>query len=240
MLVTDGTPVHFPAKTDKFEFDSEVATVFRDMAARSIPNFHAAHSAHVGLAAGVLQKPDCSILDVGASRGAFYEHILQAGHQHVQYTAVDCSAPMCSMLQNDYPSATVLPLDITGDAFRLLCEGNKYDVVCCNYVLQFVPMQQQIPLLLLLLSAVKPRGLFFLGHKASHIGDLGDLCHEEYIKFRLKNGYSREEIVAKTLALKGSMFPMDHTFVLNTLKQQCREVQETTRFMMFSTLAARV
>lgn len=239
MLETDGTPVHFPAKTDKFEFDAEVATIFRDMAARSIPNFHAAHEAHVSIAREVLNQNTVAVLDVGASRGAFYEHILQAGHTHVKYTAVDNSQAMCELLRQDYPSAEVRCEDITTTEFYTFCSPRKFDVVCCNYVLQFLPPHEQLPVLLNLLASVKVGGLFFLGHKASHEVGLGDLCHEEYIKFRIRNGYSREEIEAKTKALKGSMFPMDNAFLLKILRQRCVQVQETTRFMMFSTVAAR-
>lgn len=239
MLTTDGTPVHFPANPAKFEFDGEVAKIFPDMAARSIPNFHAAHAAHVNMAAALLSTPGCRVLDIGASRGHFYAHMLEAGYRDTKYVAVDNSEAMCSLLKKDYPEAEVHCMDLREPGFRQLVSGQQFDIVVCNYVAQFLPPADQIPMLLSLLGVLAPGGMFFLGHKSKHYGSLGEAAHLEYLRFRMQNGYTREEIEAKTLALKGSMFPMDHAFVMSLLATACREVQETTRFMMFSTIAAR-
>ena len=239
MLIQDGTPVHFPAKPEKFEFDAEVAEVFPNMAERSIPNFHLAHRLHVGMAEGLLIEPGCRVLDVGASRGHFYEHILEQGFHRVAYTAIDNSKPMCDMLQARHPSARVLHMDLTGDDFEEHSKEEQYEVICCNYVLQFLPVNAQIVVLLSLVQMLTRGGLLLIGHKAQHRGYLGEMSHRAYHKFRRDNGYSQKEIDAKTKALQGSMFPMNHQFLMDTLSQCCSEVAETTRYMMFSTLVAR-
>lgn len=238
-----GTPVHFPADPTKFVFDEEVAQIFPDMAARSIPHFLLGHKSHAKIVASspaLIGAESCRVLDIGASRGHFLQHLLaQNVPCRIDYTGVDYSAPMCKLLQEEFPDATVMHSDITSPEFNTWLSGEQFDVVCCNYVLQFLQPNTQMAALSRLLHAVKPGGLFFLGHKARHEGLLGEQAHELYIQWRMINGYTREEVEAKTAALKGSMFPMSHHAVMTMLRNTFSEVQETSRFMMFSTVAAR-
>lgn len=238
---TDGRAVHFPKDPDLFSFDGEVSAIFPDMAKRAIPNFYASHATHAHMLKPWV-RPGLSIMDVGASRGAFFQALQHAYPQEwadgqFKLFAIDNSEDMCMHLRRDFPSITTSMIDITTIGFREL--PIQYDVVCCHYVLQFLPERFQQPVLEKLLDMVKPGGVFIYGHKARHYGTLGQIAHEEYIQFRLRNGYTPEEIAAKTQALKGSMFPLDHTRLMETLQRECSEVQETYRFMMFSTLFAR-
>lgn len=234
-------PVHFPRDPQRFVFDEEVTAVFDDMAVRSIPNFLKAHESH----SRMLRRwmiPGVSILDVGASRGAFLRQ-LRNDYQDAWYDgntridAIDNSEAMCKELRQDFPEINVNCTDISAPEF-LNHRQPRYDIVCLNYVLQFIPPQLQVPVMLRLFSMVEAGGVFILGHKSKHHGMSGDLCSEEYIHFRMQNGYSAEEIAAKTEALKGSMFPMDHTKMMHTMKLHFSEVAETFRFMMFSTVFA--
>lgn len=238
-----GTPVHFPADPTKFQFDAEVAQIFPDMAERSIPHFLLSHKSHAKIVASSpnLQSAlSCRVLDIGASRGHFLHHLLaQKVPCPLDYIGVDYSAPMCELLQADFPNVTVMNSDITSTEFNDWLQGQQFDVVCCNYVLQFLQPSAQMATLSRLVHAVKPGGLFFLGHKARHEGVLGEQAHELYIQWRMINGYTRAEVEAKTAALKGSMFPMSHHAVMTMLRNTFSEVQETSRFMMFSTVAAR-
>jgi tRNA (cmo5U34)-methyltransferase len=238
MLTTqDGKAVHMPANPDRFEFDAEVAVQFPEMAHRSIPNYHQAHRMHAEMCSHLLWKPGAKVLDVGASRAGFFTHIRNTGATP-QYTALDCSQPMLDLVAQEFPEADILNMDLTSTKFVEWAGLQRFDVVCCNYVLQFLPVNEQYRVLDLLSYMVAPGGMFFLGHKVQHRGSLGALMHEEYLRFREENGYSRAEIEAKTRALKGSMFPMVESLVKRHLSVHFSEVEETTRFAMFSTLAA--
>lgn len=237
----ENRPVHFPADPAKFAFDSEVSQVFPDMAVRSIPNFLEAHRAHARMLRGWM-KEGVKVLDIGSSRGAFIqalmnEYPVSGTLGEFKITAIDISPDMCEFLRRDFPGVDVLEMDISSNPFFAL-QDESFDVICVNYVLQFVPEAYQSAVFLKILRLLKPGGVLILGHKSRHGGRSGDAAHEEYIRFRLENGYTREEIEAKTAALKGSMFPMNHATVMQTLKHQFDEVTETFRFMMFSTIFA--
>lgn len=236
----DGTPVHLPADPAKFAFDREVSAIFPNMAGRSIPNFYQAHAAHARMLADWI-RPGVKILDVGASRGAFFDALIkeypvswEVGE--LKLTAIDNSPDMCGYLKTDFPGIEVRCQDITQLDTR--DQRGTFDVVCAHYVLQFLPTHLQVATMLRLFSLVRPGGVFILGHKSAHGGASGEAAHREYINFRVKNGYSREEIEAKTAALKGSMFPMEHNYTMTLLRTHFSEVTETYRFMMFSTLFA--
>ena len=233
-------PAHFPADPHCFQFDASVAEIFEDMASRSIPNFHTAHLAHVSMAQHLLDLPESRVLDLGASRGTFLRYAMAAGGK-ASYTAIDNSPAMCEHLRRDFPTVNVLHMSATDIAFDDFVLFHKFDVICCNYVLQFLPRGDQVRVLTSLVKMLTPGGMLFLGHKEAvpEESPLGILANREYIKFRLRNGYSMAEIDAKTKALKGSMFPMKHSLVRSILDASCSDVFETTRFMMFSTLAAR-
>lgn len=235
-------PVHFPADPAAFKFDAEVSKIFPDMAARSIPNFYAAHQAHARMLAPFVRDRDhTDVLDIGASRGAFFEAMLNeygdaGASERMDFTAIDNSPEMCAYLRSDFPGASTLEWDVMGPEF--MNHVHLYDVVCVHYVLQFVPKEHQDRVLKKIFSLVKPGGVLIYGHKSAHYGTLGDAAHAEYIEFRVSNGYTREEIAAKSKALKGSMFCTDHEVLMGSVRNYFTEVQETFRFMMFSAFMA--
>jgi tRNA (cmo5U34)-methyltransferase len=235
---TSGHSVHYPADPHRFSFDGEVSAIFKEMARKSIPNFYEAHAAHARMLTPWM-KPGVSILDVGASRGSFInalreEHPAVFSDTRTKMLAVDSSPDMCKYLREDFPYVEVKYGDIADSDFP---PTGQYDIVCIHYVIQFLPANLQVDTLQKLLRMVKPGGALIYGHKSTAPGVSGALAHDEYIRFRMSNGYSREEIEAKTAALKGSMQPMSHALLLRLLGGFA-EVTETFRFMMFSTIFA--
>lgn len=228
---------HFPAKPDKFEFDAEVAAVFPNMAARSIPNFYEAHNMH----ASMLRKHFAArrmvhMLDVGASRGAFADAVgLHWAEDSPAYrlTLMEHSKDMLSYLTRDYSQHQVEYVDLN-KAAPAGGQGS-YDVVVLNYVMQFVDPHVQARRLREVMDLVRPGGVFIMGHKESHEGPTGEAMHDEYIHFRMRHGYTREEIEAKTRALAGAMWPMSKFHFLKAAAEMGYQVFETTRYAMFAT-----
>lgn len=238
----DGRPVHVPANPKRFEFDAEVSRIFPDMAERSIPNFSEAHYSHAAMIVAMLRdSATYEVMDIGASRGAFFKELKDANFAYPSskfftLSAIENSKPMLKYLERDFPHARLYEMDLESDEFQAFT--GTYHVVCVNYVLQFVRPEHQERVLQKIIGMVKPGGILVFGHKSKHYGILGDAAHERYISFRMAQGYSLEEIEAKTAALRGSMFPMDHHKLMETLHANFSVVQETYRFMMFSTLMA--
>lgn len=228
--------VHMPANPAKFTFDNEVAQIFDNMAERSIPMFREAHAIHARLARPWAGLKGTEILDIGASRGAFLLALdNEYGIENLSVKATDISPSMVDFLAEDYPSVEVEMVDITTKAF-LNCT-NTYDVVNCTYVLQFVPKALQRLVLARICNMVKPGGVLFMSQKTKDDSPIGKILHEEYISWRIGNGYTQAEIDAKSAALAGSMWPAEEKMLLADIKSLgMTEVVRTCSWGPFSSL----
>lgn len=231
----NGLPVHFPKEKAKFVFDAEVSEIFPDMAKRSIPLFYETHALHAGLVRKWMEQDEVAILDVGASRGAFLQELesrYDMQRRGVKVLACDISLDMCLHLQDDFPWAQVIQADIADQNNEV--RPDSWDIINCTYVVQFVKPEHQTMVLKRLARALKPGGVLFLGQKMDSPGPAGRLLHEQYINWRLANGYTAEEINAKTLALKGSMSLFPDNVLRNYLNNYGLEVMETSRWGVFN------
>lgn len=234
-IAADGRAVHFP-HGDTFVFDSEVAEIFPDMALRSIPLFYETHALHAGVCRPWMEQEEVVIFDVGASRGAFLTELhtrYDLNRPEVFVSACDLSFDMAAKLHSQYPFVAVEVMDVTGDKFAAL-PNEKCDIINCTYVMQFLPVDKQVAFLRKLSRMLKPGGVMFLGQKMLCEGPAGRLLQEQYIDFRLRNGYTREEIEAKTAALANSMWPMPDTVLVEYLNKFGLETVETTRWGVFN------
>jgi tRNA (cmo5U34)-methyltransferase len=229
VIERDGTPVHFP-KSDAFRFDEEVAEIFENMAVRSIPMYGEIHRLHCQMLAYKMMGPESVVFDIGASTGRWFRTMRKvlgvetldqvAGLKTV---AFDNSNPMLEKLKKEFPEVDVRYLDLENPTTMSM----RADVSVMFYVLQFVPDKKKEAALRWAYHHTKPGGVLILGQK-ENFG--GEQFQQEYIRFRLANGYTQEEIDAKTAALKNSMCML--------LNLGFSRVVETTRWLQFSTYMA--
>lgn len=243
-------PVHFPKQNDKFEFDEEVAAIFENMATRSIPLYNEAHNVHAMIAETYIRqqlnlnyRKQVEILDIGASVGGFVKHLCnrfqcdpKLGVDRVAYHATDASAAMVEEFKRVYPWAT-----------GVCCEANTptgapggFDIALLMYVLQFIPVTDRTDVLSEVYKSMRPGGIIFLGQKEKAEEAVMPIYSAEYIRWRMDNGYSQQEIAAKTRALEGVMWtePVEDT-IARLHKVGFMHVRQTTRWLQFSTLMAR-
>lgn len=233
--------VHFPKYADVFQFDAEVSYIFPDMAVRSIPMYEEAHRLHISLfkeEMGAMEK--VTLVDVGASRGQFFKQLCNqfqinpvTGHSRFECIAIDNSRPMLNLLSEELPWVRA----IEADAAYLIDLPVKADFICMFYLLQFLRDDDaKLKALEWAHRNLKDGGVLFIGQKEKEEFGFEQRLSEEYYRFRMRNGYTREEIVAKTQALKGSMFPSTRSWT-ETLTERAgfKAYVETTRWLQFST-----
>lgn len=235
-------PVHFPKNPDVFRFDAEVTAIFPNMARRSIPMYAEAHRLHVALLSERLLhgNPNITVYDIGASRGHFFKEICKqacvpehTGDSRLNFLAVDNSPDMLSALKAEMPWVDTL----LGDASNLPNLPAQADVICMFYILQFLPTEEKkIKLLRWAYRHLKPGGVLLMGQKDEPTETYREAFATEYYSFRQRNGYSMDEIRAKTDALKNSMWPSSPSWP----ESQCytagfMDYTETTRWLQFST-----
>lgn len=237
MLLTEGREhsVHFPAKHDKFEFDSEVSKIFDSMASRSIPMYAEVHRVHVEMFADKLVK-GAVVADVGASTGNFFTAIetqLVGGSMKdvgIQAHALDASASMIEELRQRHPSVSC-SVGSLADAPDL---QQPADMLVCLYVLQFMRGEEREKAIHWLARNLARDGVLILGQKEREPWRHAQRFSDTYYAMRRRNGYTQAEIDAKTAALKNSMWTVSPEELSLELNSFGLTYTETTRWMQFT------
>lgn len=242
--VTNDRIVHYPADPTCFAFDSEVSKIFPDMARRSIPLYEEAHRLHVALLRPILDQPRVRVCDVGASRGHFFKEIcnqlqisVTEGDERLELYAIDSSPDMLHLLAEEMPWVSC----IRACAEHMKNFAEPMDIINMSYVLQFIEEDtEKTKVLRWAERNLSPDGVLILGQKDKIDPPFEERFTEEYYAFRRRNGYTDEEIKAKTEALKGAMWP-SHAEWLRALVCEVgfTSYEETTRWLQFSTAICR-
>lgn len=227
MLKGEGDkPVHFP-RGNRFEFDEEVAEIFPNMAERSIPLYQQMHALHAKILVDEYahwlltnQLGKFKVLDIGASRLEFCQSISAEARRRdvdlgrMSYLACDSSQAMIDRAHQDFPGIEYELYNLA-DKRDTKFSGLKFHAVAMHYVMQFIPLAHRPDAYFRLGGLVREHGLLFYGEKetiqrvpfsSEQIVRIAEAAREHYIEFRMANGYSREEIEAKTAALQNSMW----------------------------------
>ena len=240
-------PIHYPRDPSLFTFDSEVSKIFPDMARRSIPLYGEAHRLHVELLLERLTRDSVTVLDVGASRGHFIKEICRQTRCHpkqgrtgLRAIAVDTSKDMLTLLKDEMPwvETYVSRAENIGQVFEASLQA---DVVCLFYVLQFIEDSgTRYAAIKQAFHHLKPGGILIVGQKESVVDRFSDQFTDAYYSFRVANGYTMEEIRAKTAALKNAMW-VDTRAAMETAVYAAGFDQpvETTRWLQFATYMVR-
>lgn len=184
-------------KVDKFEFNSQVVSVFPDMIQRSVPGYDTIIRLSGVLAARYL-TPGSRCYDLGCSLGATTASVLDSiGDMQVTIEAVDASAPMVEEARINITDSRVrfVQADIRNLVFK------PASVVILNFVLQFLPPEDRLILLNTVRNAMDPNGLLIVSEKIESTKEF-DEFHTE---FKRSNSYSDLEIAQKRQALERVM-----------------------------------
>lgn len=193
-----------------FAFDEEVTEVFPDMIERSVPGYHATLSAAGALARRITRSGD-RVYELGCSRGAALLAMDRAipADRDVTLMGIDASAPMLKACHADLIASQRarhhLEL-IEGDIRYTELTGAS--LIVLNFTLQFIPIEDRLPLLRRARAALRPGGALLLSEKIK-LNDprIDDLCIDLHHDFKRSQGYTELEIARKRDALVGVLVP---------------------------------
>jgi tRNA (cmo5U34)-methyltransferase len=193
-----------------FEFDEEVTRVFPDMIERSVPGYQATLSA-AGALAHRLSISGTRIYELGCSRGAALLSMDRAIPKEVDVTliGVDQSQSMLSACRADLIDSGLLnhPLNLIQQDIRTV-EMKDASLIVLNFTLQFIPIEDRLPLLRAARQALRPGGALLLSEKVKLADDrIDSLCIDLHHEFKKSQGYSELEIARKRDALVGVLIP---------------------------------
>jgi len=229
------------AQVGRFEFDDNVADVFPDMIARSVPGY----GSMLAMVEQITKRhavPGTQLYDLGCSLGAATDRIRLHAPPSCHLHAVDNSAAMITRLSerleqerggnhfrsgdvnngNDgHPKKTPEPVCKTS-----LHEADIRDikiadasVVVLNLTLQFLSPAERAPLLRSIANGMLPGGALLLSEKICFDDpDEQQLMTDLHLDFKRAHGYSELEIAQKRTSLEETLVPETAVAHLERLK----------------------
>ncbi|WP_456373747.1 carboxy-S-adenosyl-L-methionine synthase CmoA, partial [Thiolapillus sp.] len=182
------------ARIDSFVFDERVAAVFSDMISRSVPGY-ATIIGMIGLLAEQHAIPGSRLYDLGCSLGAATVSMGHAiGDRECQLVAVDNAKPMLDKAREQFSRHLSVSVETHCADIRkvVVCDAS---VVVLNFTLQFLPVEERLPLLRNICRGMYKDGVLILSEKIAG-ADAGEdrLLVELHHAFKRANGYSDLEV----------------------------------------------
>lgn len=193
---------------DAFQFDEQVTQVFSDMISRSVPGYHMMLDLLAVLTEQTVTA-NSRCYDLGSSLGASTLAIRQnITVENCQVIAVDNSLPMiesCQRLLDRDASKT--PVELIHKNIQNI-DFQPCKLVSLNLTLQFIALEERLPLLKKIARQVEPGGALFLSEKICFDDNeqqqrLTELHHQ----FKKHQGYSDLEIAQKRSAIDNVLIP---------------------------------
>jgi len=219
----------------QFEFDEEVAAVFDDMLARSVP-FYDESQKITEFFVNKNIKDGSIIYDLGCSTASLLININRKLKVDATLIGLDNSD---AMLERAKKKCEAFNADITLENADILSyEYKKADVFISNYTLQFIRPLVREELVKKISDATNKEGVFIFSEKViSHHSKLNKELIECYYDFKKTQGYSEYEIVQKREALENVLVPYSEEenikMALNSGFSHCEVIFRWANFATF-------
>lgn len=200
-----------------WSFSGETSQYFDQHIKKSIPFYTKTHQLGVSISDFFLS--DGSVCyDLGCSTGTLLS-LLAKHHQNkrVQFIGIDVEAEMVNHAQSLCQSYSNVEVRCES---LLDLELEKADLIICYYTMQFIKPKHRQVLFNRIYEALNWGGGFLLFEKVrSPDARFQDMMTTLYTDYKLEQGYSGDEIVAKHRSLKGILEPFSTAGNLGLLER---------------------
>lgn len=193
-------------KNAAWSFDGKVADTFVDHVRQSVPMYDAGHDVVCALS-DYFVHADSTCYEIGVSTGQLLRKLAehQAHKPSVRWIGID---PVESMIARAREHCAPCPnIELVVDD-ALTFEFEKADLIVSYYCIQFVPPRLRQDLFNRIYERLNWGGAFIMFEKVrGPDARFQDILVSLYNDFKLRNGFSAEEILHKTASLKGVLEP---------------------------------
>jgi len=187
-------------------FGNNVPDTFVDHIRQSVPLYESGHDLACQLS-DFFVKDDSVVYEIGTSTGELIRKLAEhnARKSGARWVGMDVEPAMVAAAEKhckDVPNISILH----ADARHLDME--KADLIVSYYTMQFVPPRYRQELFDKIYEALNWGGAFIMFEKVrGPDARFQDIITQLYNDFKLRNGFSSEEIVEKARSLKGVLEP---------------------------------
>jgi tRNA (cmo5U34)-methyltransferase len=197
-----------PEAGESWRFDQDVAAVFDDMLARSIPDYETMRE--IVFAYGSRFVADGTyVVDYGCSLGRSLEPFIDRFGARVRYVGIDNSSAMLDVARRRLPLVEAGYVDLREEDLSTYFPPKPVSLTLSIFSLQFVSAEDRAAVLRRIHEATIRGGALVLAEKVLGSDALAQTTLvDEYHALKSRNGYSDEEIRAKARALRGVLVPL--------------------------------
>lgn len=201
-------------KKASWHFNRANAEGFDEHVARSIPWYEEGHGLILKFSEFFIRSGD-PIYDLGCSTGALaYDLAHLHADKKAQVIAIDESEDMIALASTKkLPNLKFVRDNILTHSFQ------RSNFFVAYYTLHFLSEGQRSEMMKKIHAALNPGGAFILYEKTrSESATIESMMSTLLTEFKLERGETPEQVIQKTLSLKGILNPVSSTEVLNALK----------------------
>ena len=201
-----------------WKFSGEVAQNFDSHVSKSVPLYNEGHQLVCDLSDFFL-KPGSLCYEFGCSTGALTNKLAEhtRGKTDVRFIGVDVEADMIAMAQKRESECQNLTF-LVDDALHM--EMEPCDLIVCYYTVQFIRTSERQRLIDKFYQHLNWGGALLMFEKVRGAdARFQDMMVRMYEDYKLSQGYSAEEIIAKSRSLKGVLEPFSSQGNVDMLKR---------------------
>ena len=201
------------AKRASWNFNGEIATSFDSHVSRSVPGYIEGHEIIASLSDFFLTKDKSYIIDIGCSTGSLINKLsLRHKNKNLNFLGIEPSIEMCKVakkktLNNSYNSINFYTSDFLDFEIK-----NKVSMYISYYTMQFIHPSVRQNFIDKIYKTLDWGGALFLFEKIrSPDARFQDYINQVYNDFKIRNGYSIEEVYKKTESIRGVLEPFSES-----------------------------
>jgi tRNA (cmo5U34)-methyltransferase len=218
------------SQASAFEFNAQVAAVFDDMLARSIP-FYSVQQEMLCELGAKFWIPGTRVYDLGCSTGTTLVNLSRILDGSALFVGYDNSAPMLAQARENIRTQgleeriEVRHGDLNGPLDELEFEHTSLVTMC--WTLQFIRPLQRDRLIRWIYDGLCEHGALLVTEKVlTNDSDMNRFFIELYYDFKRRNGYSENEILRKREALENVLIPYRMTENIELFRRNGFEIVE--------------
>jgi len=208
------------AANANWSFSGEVANQFDDHVSKSVPLYAQGHQLVCAIS-DFFVKADSVVYEVGCSTGALTCKLADhnVAKETARFTGIDIEPDMIERARARSEASDLSNVNFEVDDI-LLYEYEPADLIVAYYTVQFVRPDQRQVLIDKLYQTLKWGGALLLFEKVrGPDARFQDMLSSLYSDYKLEQGYTPDEIVAKTRSLKGVLEPFSTQGNIDQMKR---------------------
>jgi tRNA (cmo5U34)-methyltransferase len=205
------------AKNANWKFSGDTVKNFEEHIKKSVPYYEDGHKL-IESVSDFFIKDDSKVYELGSSTGKLI-YSLSKRHQHRRdafFYGIEIEKDMYEYAKSRYQNSNL----------EFLCEDinlfdmQKSDFIVSYYTVQFIHPKHRQLLIDKIYNLLEWGGAFVMFEKVrANDARFQDIITTLYMDFKLENGYSADEIVAKQRSLKGVLEPFSSNANVEMLKR---------------------